>query len=96
MAGEAAERVAAAVEAVGSGGWEFRNAYRRQLLALSRRIRLLGPFAEELQEARWGTEAEAEEQERRDDSLLLQVLAGAAGSSGRQAPAMGALCLFCF
>lgn len=47
----AAERVAAAVEAVGSGGWEFRNAYRRQLLALSRRIRLLGPFVEELREA---------------------------------------------
>jgi hypothetical protein len=46
----AAERVAAAVEAVGSGGWEFRNAYRRQLLALSRRIRLLGPFVEELRE----------------------------------------------
>jgi len=61
MAGEAAERVAAAVEAVGSGGWEFRNAYRRQLLALSRRIRLLGPFAEELREARRGP---AEEQER--------------------------------
>ena len=67
MAGDrgrgASERVAAAVEAVGSGGWEFRNAYRRQLLALSRRIRLLGPFAEELQEARRGP-AEEEEQER--------------------------------
>jgi hypothetical protein len=61
--GAAAERVAAAVEAVGSGGWEFRNAYRRQLLALSRRIRLLGPFAEELREARRGP-AEEEEQER--------------------------------
>lgn len=59
----AAERVDAAVGAVGSGGWEFRNAYRRQLLALSRRIRLLGPFAEELREARRGP-AEQEEQER--------------------------------
>ncbi|NP_001336571.1 Protein spotted leaf 11-like [Zea mays] len=67
MAGDrgrgAAERVDAAVGAVGSGGWEFRNAYRRQLLALSRRIRLLGPFAEELREARRGS-AEQEEQER--------------------------------
>jgi hypothetical protein len=67
MAGDrgrgAAERVDAAVGAVGSGGWEFRNAYRRQLLALSRRIRLLGPFAEELREARRGA-AEQEEQER--------------------------------
>lgn len=60
----AAERVAAAVEAVGSGGWEFRNAYRRPLLALSRRIRLLGPFAEELREARRGPAEEEEEQER--------------------------------
>uniref|UniRef100_A0A453JX92 RING-type E3 ubiquitin transferase n=1 Tax=Aegilops tauschii subsp. strangulata TaxID=200361 RepID=A0A453JX92_AEGTS len=47
----AAERVAAAVETVAAPG-EFRNAYRRQLLALSRRIRLLGPFAEELRERR--------------------------------------------
>ncbi|CAL4905826.1 unnamed protein product [Urochloa decumbens] len=63
--GAAAERVAAAVEAAAaaSGGWEFRNAYRRQLLALSRRIRLLGPFAEELREARGGA-AEGEEEER--------------------------------
>jgi len=52
--GGAAERVAAAVEAAAAGGWDFRNAYRRQLLALSRRIRLLGPFAEELREARRG------------------------------------------
>lgn len=50
-AGAAKVRVAKAVEAVASGGWDFRNAYRRQLLALSRRIRLLGPFAEELREA---------------------------------------------
>ncbi|XP_071677349.1 protein spotted leaf 11-like isoform X3 [Lolium perenne] len=47
----APERVARAVEAVAAAG-EFRNAYRRQLLALSRRIRLLGPFAEELRERR--------------------------------------------
>lgn len=47
----AAERVATAVETVAAPG-EFRNAYRRQLLALSRRIRLLGPFAEELRERR--------------------------------------------
>ncbi|GJM95385.1 hypothetical protein PR202_ga12115 [Eleusine coracana subsp. coracana] len=52
LSGAAKERVAKAVEAAASGGWEFRNAYRRQLLALSRRIRLLGPFAEELREAR--------------------------------------------
>jgi len=52
--GGAAERAAAAVEAAAAGGWDFRNAYRRQLLALSRRIRLLGPFAEELREARRG------------------------------------------
>jgi hypothetical protein len=51
----ASDRVAAAVEAAASGGWEFRNAYRRQLLALSRRVRLLGPFAEELREARAGS-----------------------------------------
>ncbi|KAF8667551.1 hypothetical protein HU200_052751 [Digitaria exilis] len=64
--GAAAERVAAAVEeaASASGGWEFRNAYRRQLLALSRRIRLLGPFAEELREARRGSEEREEERER--------------------------------
>lgn len=64
--GTAVERVAAAVEAAASasGGWEFRNAYRRQLLALSRRIRLLGPFAEELREARRGTVEREEERER--------------------------------
>lgn len=64
--GSAAERVAVAVEAAASasGGWEFRNAYRRQLLALSRRIRLLGPFAEELREARRGTVEREEERER--------------------------------
>ncbi|WVZ90871.1 hypothetical protein U9M48_037129 [Paspalum notatum var. saurae] len=68
MAGDggrgAAERAAAAVEEAGCGGWEFRNAYRRQLLALSRRIRLLGPFAEELREARRGPAGEEQEQER--------------------------------
>jgi alkaline phosphatase len=62
-AGSAKERVAKAVEAAASGGWEFRNAYRRQLLALSRRIRLLGPFAEELREAR-RVGADASEEER--------------------------------
>ncbi|CAL5092918.1 unnamed protein product [Urochloa decumbens] len=68
--GAAAERVAAAVEAAAaaSGGWEFRNAYRRQLLALSRRIRLLGPFAEELREARGGA-VEAEEERGREAAL---------------------------
>jgi len=74
MAGEAAERVAAAVEAVGSGGWEFRNAYRRQLLALSRRIRLLGPFAEELREARRGRPAEEEEEQERALAPLADAL----------------------
>ncbi|CAN6343418.1 unnamed protein product [Urochloa humidicola] len=68
--GAAAERVAAAVEAAASpsGGWEFRNAYRRQLLALSRRIRLLGPFAEELREARRGP-ADGEEERERERAL---------------------------
>jgi len=68
--GAAAERVAAAVEAAAAGGWEFRNAYRRQLLALSRRIRLLGPFAEELREARRGpTDAEKERERERERAL---------------------------
>nr|A2ZLU6.2 RecName: Full=Protein spotted leaf 11; AltName: Full=Cell death-related protein SPL11; AltName: Full=RING-type E3 ubiquitin transferase SPL11 [Oryza sativa Indica Group]Q0IMG9.2 RecName: Full=E3 ubiquitin-protein ligase SPL11; AltName: Full=Cell death-related protein SPL11; AltName: Full=Protein spotted leaf 11; AltName: Full=RING-type E3 ubiquitin transferase SPL11 [Oryza sativa Japonica Group]AAT94160.1 cell death-related protein SPL11 [Oryza sativa Japonica Group]AAT94161.1 cell death-rela len=66
-AAAAVERVAAAVEAVaagaGAGAGEYRNAYRRQLLALSRRIRLLGPFVEELRERRRG-EGEGEEEER--------------------------------
>ncbi|XP_062203599.1 protein spotted leaf 11 [Phragmites australis] len=67
----AKERVAAAVEAVASGGWEFRNAYRRQLLALSRRIRLLGPFSEELREAR---RAPADEEEERALAPLAEAL----------------------
>jgi hypothetical protein len=62
--GTAAERAAAAVEAAAAGGWEFRNAYRRQLLALSRRIRLLGPFAEELREALRGPADGEKERER--------------------------------
>jgi hypothetical protein len=66
-AAAAVERVAAAVEAVaagaGAGAGEYRNAYRRQLLALSRRIRLLGPFVEELRERRRG-EGEGEVEER--------------------------------
>ncbi|RLN28593.1 protein spotted leaf 11-like [Panicum miliaceum] len=66
--GAAAERVAAAVEAAAAGGWEFRNAYRRQLLALSRRIRLLGPFAEELREARRGP-ADGEKERERERAL---------------------------
>ncbi|RLM99093.1 protein spotted leaf 11-like [Panicum miliaceum] len=66
--GTAAERAAAAVEAAAAGGWEFRNAYRRQLLALSRRIRLLGPFAEELREARRGP-ADGEKERERERAL---------------------------
>ena len=73
--GAAAERVAAAVEAAAAGGWEFRNAYRRQLLALSRRIRLLGPFADELREARRGpTDAEKERERERALAPLADAL----------------------
>nr|ADB85353.1 putative spotted leaf protein 11 [Phyllostachys edulis] len=65
----ASERVAAAVEAVAAAG-EYRNAFRRQLLALSRRIRLLGPFAEELRERR----APAPEEEERALAPLADAL----------------------
>jgi hypothetical protein len=71
-ASSALERVAAAVEAVAAAG-EFRNAYRRQLLALSRRIRLLGPFAEELRERR-RTPARVDEQEERALAPLADAL----------------------
>jgi hypothetical protein len=68
----APERVARAVEAVAAAG-EFRNAYRRQLLALSRRIRLLGPFAEELRERR----RRVDETEERALAPLADALEGA-------------------
>ncbi|TVU18685.1 hypothetical protein EJB05_34796, partial [Eragrostis curvula] len=45
-------RVAAPVEKVESGGRGFRNVYPRELLALSRQMRLPGPLAEELREVR--------------------------------------------
>ncbi|KAL5205826.1 hypothetical protein ABZP36_034035 [Zizania latifolia] len=71
----ALERVGAAVEAAAAAPGDYRNAYKRQLLALSRRIRLLGPFAEELRERR--APQRGQEEEERALAPLAAALEGA-------------------
>lgn len=64
-------RLAAPVERVESGGWGFRNAYPRELLALPRQIRLPGPLPEDLREVR---RAPVNEQEFRGLAPLSESL----------------------